>query len=273
MSITATYINTAQFSVTGDHVEDLRIGTRLFLDQGVDGTLITDVAASLYSAGPDTTTITITSSALTANLATMAHGPVFVDSEVEESNLAIHYHTADWDGGFEAFSGFTDTDKVSYLNSLTDFSIDHGNFVFGINTGGDGVEKKSIVGTTNQVIVTHTTNQIAFTLPQDIDTAAIPEFAGMTLTDFNGVLIGITGVVSALAPTGAYQILRQNSANDALEFTDNELATLTDVDINSPQDGDVITYLSGTWVNAASSGGGSGLTAGEVVGLIIALGE
>lgn len=56
----------------------------------------------------------------------------------------------------------------------------------------------SFLGTTNQVIVTHNTSDITLSLPQNIHTAATPQFAGMTLTGtLNGTAIsGTTGTFS-----------------------------------------------------------------------------
>lgn len=57
-----------------------------------------------------------------------------------------------------------------------------------------------LLGTTNQVTVTHNTSNITLSLPQSIHSGATPTFAGLTLT---GVLGGTTATLSGQAQVGS----------------------------------------------------------------------
>lgn len=78
-------------------------------------------------------------------------------------------------------------------------SIGTANQVLGTNNAANGLEYKSILGTTNQVTVTHAANSITLSTPQNIHTAATPTFAGMTLSGLTAgsvLFAGTSGVVS-----------------------------------------------------------------------------
>lgn len=64
---------------------------------------------------------------------------------------------------------------------------------------GDGVDYTltALTGTANQVVVTNGAGSITLSTPQDIAVASSPEFAGLTLTSFSGVVKAVAGVLSA----------------------------------------------------------------------------
>lgn len=62
-------------------------------------------------------------------------------------------------------------------------SIGSGNQVLGINSGANGLEYKTINGTTNQVAISHAANSITLSTPQNIHTGASPTFDGLTLNN------------------------------------------------------------------------------------------
>ena len=76
---------------------------------------------------------------------------------------------------------------ISYLTSgaLNTIADGTANKVLGMNAAANGYEYKSVLGTSNQVTVTHGVGTITLSLPQDIATASSPTFAGLTLSDFS----------------------------------------------------------------------------------------
>lgn len=54
----------------------------------------------------------------------------------------------------------------------------------------------NISGTTHQVTVTNAPGSITLSLPQDIDTVSSPSFAGLTVSNFTGVVHATSGVLS-----------------------------------------------------------------------------
>jgi hypothetical protein len=61
-----------------------------------------------------------------------------------------------------------------------------------------------LLGTTNQVTVTHNSGNITLALPQNIHTAATPTFAGLTLTGaMTGTSLALAGALSGVT-TGAF---------------------------------------------------------------------
>jgi hypothetical protein len=104
------------------------------------------------------------------------------------------------------------------------------NYIPGVNAAATTLEYKQLLGTSNQVSVAHAACSITWSLPQNIHAGASPEFAGLTLTSFSGVLKATAGVVSgggaflhlADVPASydgmAAKHVRVNLAEDALEF-------------------------------------------------------
>ena len=214
--------------------------------------LLTDVAAAVYDSTNTWTLITCASGALTANLASIEHGWTFVDPTNHESNLAQHGHTDTWDGGGTAFSMFTDRNKVESLLTFVTVDSTMQNSIFGVNAAGTEVEKKTLAGTYNEVIVTPSPNLITFSLPQAIGTASTPTFGGLTLGSFGGALVANGGVVSAVAASAGGQVLMRSSDNTSYVFGNppDTLAALTDVAIVSATNGGVLTWsgASSKWV-------------------------
>ena len=56
------------------------------------------------------------------------------------------------------------------------------NYLVGVNSGATAWEYKNLLGTTNQIIVTHAAGSVTLSTPQDIHTGASPTFAGLTTT-------------------------------------------------------------------------------------------
>ena len=61
-------------------------------------------------------------------------------------------------------------------------AIGAANRVLGVNSAGTLTEYKDVLGTSNQVSVTHGTNSITLSAPQNIHTGATPTFAGLTVS-------------------------------------------------------------------------------------------
>ena len=91
----------------------------------------------------------------------------------------------------------------------------------------------------------------------------------------SGTFLALTDTPSAYAGAGG-QYVRVNSGATALEFTDQIVPSVSgqpaptntiiddlgDVTITTPTAGQILTYSSGTWINAAAGAGGSGTPAG-----------
>lgn len=60
-------------------------------------------------------------------------------------------------------------------------TIGTANQVLGSNAAGNGLEYKTISGTSNRVTVTHAANSVTLSAPQDIHTSATPQFAGLAI--------------------------------------------------------------------------------------------
>lgn len=74
---------------------------------------------------------------------------------------------------------------IPYLSATTTFSeitIGTANQVLGVTSAATGYEFKSVLGTSNQITVTHAVNSITLSTPQNIDTGASPTFKQLTLT-------------------------------------------------------------------------------------------
>lgn len=83
------------------------------------------------------------------------------------------------------------------------------NQVVGVNNAGDNYEYKSISGTTNRVSVSHAANTITLSAPQDLHTAALPQFGGQTLLGA-GAFLDIENTTSSSSLGGGILRLRSN---------------------------------------------------------------
>lgn len=281
--LTATYVNTSQFTVPlHDYTDLFRIGTRVWLSQGEDGTLITDVSAVIYQAGENNTLVTVRSMALTENLTEVRRGHTFVDSINEESNLSWHSHGADWDGGLTPFGLFTDVNKVTRLNLLAAVDETVVDTLVGVNHAGNDLERKLLLGS-DDIVVTHGVQvpgvgTVTFTTVQSIAQDASPEFAGITLSGLSGLLVGNgASAVSIMSTTDAGgKVLGRNTGNTAYEWKSlsQALSGLSDVFIQNQEEGHVLTWNAETqkW-NARPPSGGGGSAAGLVFALMMKEGD
>jgi hypothetical protein len=103
--------------------------------------------------------------------------------------------------------------------------------LLGINSGATGAEYKSLLGTTNQINVTHAAGSITLNTPQDIAPASSPTFAGLTVTGLSGFVRATSGSLSASA-------LSSTDVTTALGYTPVNLAgdTMTGT-LNLPSNG------------------------------------
>jgi hypothetical protein len=72
-----------------------------------------------------------------------------------------------------------------------------GNDLLGVDASASDYEAKELLGTTDQITVSHAVGSITLSSPQDIAATSSPEFAGLTLTSFSGILEATAGVLSA----------------------------------------------------------------------------
>lgn len=91
----ASFLGTNAFAVAGDRTAEFSPGVRVLADCGADGARYGTVAAALYAADADRTTVTLAldTGGLTAAVAAVLHG-----NDVPAS-LANHGHTGPADGG------------------------------------------------------------------------------------------------------------------------------------------------------------------------------
>ena len=73
------------------------------------------------------------------------------------------------------------TGVVTAAAGVVGASLGTANQILGVNSGATASEFKTVAGTSNRVTVTHGTNSITLSTPQDIHTAATPSFAQITL--------------------------------------------------------------------------------------------
>lgn len=64
-------------------------------------------------------------------------------------------------------------------NGLASLALGTANQLVGMNSGATANEYKTLNGTTNQITVTHAANSVTFATPQNIHTAATPQFGGL----------------------------------------------------------------------------------------------
>lgn len=194
-TITAIYVSSSQFTISGDKEQEFADNgnRKVTLKQGVDGQARVSVTASSYSAVTELTTVTVSPSAVTGNLATAEPGAT------DRFSTAGHTHLDSDDGGLiyaATFSesqvedlktmpplGAGDTLKLLRINSsdnsyeAVDIMGSVGNRLIGVNAAGNDFERKNLLGTTNQVTVTHAAGQITLSTPQNLDTGATVQFA------------------------------------------------------------------------------------------------
>jgi len=81
-------------------------------------------------------------------------------------------------------SGYT-TGDILYASSasvLSKLAIGSANYIFGVSAGGTGPEYKQLLGTANQVTITHAAGSITYSLPQSIATTSNVTFGSVTST-------------------------------------------------------------------------------------------
>lgn len=124
-------------------------------------------------------------------------------------------------------------------------SIGAANRVLGMNSAGTLAEYKDVLGTSNQVSVTHGANSITLSTPQNIHTGASPTFAGLTLS---GAIVGAAS----------------QSVFNTVSTTVNAFGAATTLNIGNT--GGTNTVLGATtFSQTLQQGSGSGASAGLVI--------
>lgn len=274
--ITAAYYSTSSFRVQGDRTPNFRQGQRLRLFRSGASPVEVTVQSSAYESGQLLTTVTVAPLSVTPQLYRVELGLSYCEPGVS-GNVAEHPHQDRFSGSYMCASRLTDPivtnvlaipipdagDTLAFLraNLAGDgwelFSLmGAANALVGINDAGDEFETKEIVGTTDQIDVTHTAGTITLSAPQDIATTSSPEFAGLTLTLYEGVLLSIGGdgggEVMSLPASNALEVLRRDQDNLDYEWALVTLAYLDDVDLAYPDDGDILMFSGDSWTNHAA---------------------
>jgi len=112
-----------------------------------------------------------------------------------------------------------------------------------------------VLGTANQVTVTHNSTDMTLSLPQDIDAAATPTFAGLTLTGgLNGVSVNVSGQVDCDTVVALTSVAAPAVLGNTATFTGN-IQSLT---------GDLQGLNLSVTNDITSSAGDLTLTAGDI---------
>ncbi len=141
------------------------------------------------------------------------------------------------------------------------------NQLLGMNSSANGVEYKTLIGTNNQVIVTHTPGQIQISTPQDIDIDATPEFQNVYVDDLStnsGVYTDNTGWLTSTPPSagvigywdrdGILQILSPANIGDSIT-TSGSIYTTGNGSIYTSDNGYIYSATTVTSAGDMTSGG------------------
>jgi hypothetical protein len=129
-----------------------------------------------------------------------AHGLTYTDVGAPPDTRSIST-TAPLSGG-----GNLTADRTLTLAGLS--SLGTANYLVGVNSGATGWEYKQLIQTANRVTVSHGAGAITLSGPQDIHTAATPQFArvglGVAASDSKG--LALTGTVDPATDATCYGI-------------------------------------------------------------------
>jgi hypothetical protein len=153
------------------------------------------------------------------------------------------------------------------VSSGTPSAITNGtaNQVLGMNNAANGFEYKSILGTANQVTVTHGANSVTLSTPQSIAPGSSPTFTGLTLS---GLSTGVvhsngSGVLSSSTIVNA-----DVSASAAIALTKLEAVTAASVVMGNGSNVATATTVSGDIT--INSSGVTAIGAGKVTSSMLA---
>jgi hypothetical protein len=112
MYISALYISSSSFSVSGDHQGSYKPSMRVNLYQS-DGQAGTTVQTVAYDVSSDKTIITVSPSVCLPQLTRVGLGDTFADPDTETGNIGEHGHTAPWSAGYIPAASFTDEEIIA----------------------------------------------------------------------------------------------------------------------------------------------------------------
>lgn len=188
MTINAAHVSSNTFTVSGDHEDDLEVRRKIALVQGVDGISYVKAVSGVYSVGPNTTLVTVSPSSVTSNLATILLGATSAKS------TGSHDHTDEDNAGVISAAGMS-VAEVARAQDLPGYA-GHADYLLTINATPDHYVARELIDTPDQITIIIDATSITFELEQDIAVTSSPEFAGLTLTTFSGVLKAAAGILS-----------------------------------------------------------------------------
>lgn len=250
----ASYVSSSSFRVPGDRESTYKAGLKVKLYQAPASTVECSVVSSTYD-GTGLTVVVVEDGSVAPSLAAVALGPTY------PNNTGKHGHTAYDDGGLIPASAFSATQVATLQTIDTPVSGDAGKILITCPTFSDGFQLAALLGTTNQVTVTIIDEQVTLSIPQNIHTGASPTFAGLTLSGLTGIIEakGATAV-GIVAADAALKVLKRNAGNNAYEFAFVAFSELSDVDLDSVAEDDILVQDSeGNWINLGKGSDGEAL--------------
>lgn len=101
-------------------------------------------------------------------------------------------------GGAGAPSYFTGTGLVTAASGNLNAAYGAANTVAGMDSAGTAIEYKAVTGTASQVVVSHSANSIAFSLPQNVDPSANFVSNSLRATGLNNGRVALVGEGGAI---------------------------------------------------------------------------
>jgi len=135
----------------------------------------------------------------------------------------VHNHGAQTSPTLHALAtslahGFMSSTDKAKIDAELPASLGTANQVLGVNAGATAGEYKSLLGTANQITVTHGVGTVTFATPQDIATSSSPTFNALNLTTF--LQLTQTSTPSTPAATKANIYLDVSQGFSRLHFLD-----------------------------------------------------
>lgn len=129
MTISASYVNSSRFSISGEHDQEFEAGRRVTLFQADSGNICATVTVAAYDSDEDRTLITVTPLVVESSITAVKRGASSANS------VGHHGHTGHGDGGPMPASAFS-TNQVTNLSVAGSLVPSYGEVLQGDSGGG-----------------------------------------------------------------------------------------------------------------------------------------